>query len=324
MRTRTVILAAALLLLGFGIFVWRRNISLRRELVLAQGKLAEQEALQEQSEADLQERENHKRSLLENEKAALSNRVNRLEAQLLTAQKLHDQRATTQGTKPPQSSPEESAEQLTTAVLQGDFAALDTLAAMTRKAASANRPDMTSDEQEKLVAGLRPIWAAFDTLADQASQGNQNALQALAKAARIPELSGLAIKSLGQLAGRGSEGALNIVLDPQRFGIDVPFSSTVSALKPAAESGNPRAIEALAAVAADDNQQPLWFMAADALRKPAESGNSVAIEALISFSRSTNQSVLNAVRIGLGAAAANQNERVAEALRNLNARQTAH
>jgi hypothetical protein len=119
MRTRTVILAAALLLLAFGIFVWRQNISLRRELVSAQGKLAEQEALQKQSEADLQDRENHKRAQLESEKAALSSRINQLQTRLLAAQRL-DQRATTRDTKPPQSSPEESAEQLATAVLQGD------------------------------------------------------------------------------------------------------------------------------------------------------------------------------------------------------------
>jgi hypothetical protein len=133
-------------------------------------------------------------------------------------------------------------------------------------------------------------------------------------------LSGLAVKSLGDLAGRGSEGALNIVVDPQRFGGDVPFASTVGALKPAADNGNPRAIEALAAVAADDNKQALWLMAADGLRSAAESGNPVAIEALISFGRSTNQSVLNSVRAGLGDASANQNTRAIEALRDLSSR----
>jgi hypothetical protein len=73
---------------------------------------------------------------------------------------------------------------------------------------------------------------------------------------------------LGSL--RGSEGALNIVLEPQRFGIDVPLASTVGALKPAAQNGNARAIEALAAVAANDGQQPLWYMAADGLQRGGE------------------------------------------------------
>ena len=222
---------------------------------------------------------------------------------------------------PHENATEDVAHRLAIAVLQGDLAALDTLAEMTRGAVSAHHPNMTPDEQEKYVANLRPIWAAFDALAEEASQGNENALRALAKTARMPDLSGLAMKSLAELAGRGSEGALHVVLDPQKFGIDLPFASTVGALKPAAESGNPRAIEALAAVAANDDQQPLWFMAADALRKAAESGNSAAIEALISFSRSTNQSVLNAVRTGLSAAAANQNARAIEALPTLSARQ---
>ena len=202
------------------------------------------------------------------------------------------------------------------AALQGDLAALETLAAMTQEASSANHPGMTK-EQEKLSAQLRPIWAAFDALADAASRGDKNALQALAKSARMPGLSGLAMNSLGKLAGQGSEGALNVVLDPLKYGIDVPFASTVEALKPAAENGSSRAIEALAAVAANDTQQSLWYMAADALGKAAESGNPTAIEALISFSRSTNQSILRAVRSGLGAAAANQNEQAVEALQNM-------
>jgi hypothetical protein len=320
MVTRTILLTVVLILVAFGVFEWQQNARLERELTSLHGKLTERDAAQERSVHPATEPEDPQIALLRRQNVALSNRVNRLEAELVAARRSRDQVSAQASMSSPEAATEDVAHRLALAVLQGDLAALDTLAEMTRGTVSAHHRNMTPDEQEKYVANLRPIWAAFDMLAEEASQGNENALQALAKTAKMPDLSGLAIKSLGELAGRGSEGALNVVLDPQRFGIDIPFASTVRALKPAAESGNPRAVEALAAVAANDNQQPLWFMAADALGKAAESGNSAAIEALISFSRSTNQSALNAVRAGLSAAAANQNARAIEALRELSAR----
>ena len=319
-----VILGVALVLAlaAFAASEWQRSARLSRELISMREKCDEAESAL-RSISLVKEAETQELRELRDQTLALSNRAERLEAELAAAKRSRAPDAPHESANPAQAMPEESAEPLTVAVLQGDLAALDTLADLTRKAVSANRPGMTSDEQERLSAQLRPIWAAFDTLADAASRGDENALQALVKSARMPDLSGLAMKSLGKLAGQGLEGALNVVLDPTKYGIEVPFASTVAALKPAAENGSPRAIEALAAVASNDSQQPLWYMAADALGRSAESGNPTAIEALISFSRSTNQSTLRAVRAGLGAAAANQNERAIQALRNMSSQQTA-
>src|SRR5207248_2569396 len=157
-----------------------------------------------------------------------------------------------------------------------------------------------------------PLRSAFEVLGEAAVQNHPVALDAVARAILIPELKGLAVQAAGKLAGAGSEGALELLLTPQNYGI--PLSSSVSALRPAAEAGNQRAIDALSAVTKDDRSRPLWIMAADGLAKAAESGNPVATDALIGLTPSTNQYVRNAAVIGLKRAAANQNSRAAEAL----------
>jgi hypothetical protein len=137
----------------------------------------------------------------------------------------------------------------------------------------------------------------------------------LAKALQAPESRSLAVNSLGSLAGNGDAGALDVLLNPQKYG--ALLSATLSALQPAADSGNEMAINALAAIAADQQQQPLWLMTANDLAKSAASGNTVAIDALISMSASTNQSIQNAVAGALRSAAANQNVKAVQALRSM-------
>ena len=58
-------------------------------------------------------------------------------------------------------------------------------------------------------------------------------------------------------------------------------------------------------------------MAACGLGKAAESGNAVAIDSLVALSGSTNRNVQMAAAAGLKAAAANQNVKAAEALRQM-------
>ena len=168
----------------------------------------------------------------------------------------------------------------------------------------------------KLRAGtFAPLQAAFDAITDEATKGNQAALQAVSTAIQIPELQGRAIHSAGILAGNGDEVALQILLNPKDY--QVLLSSTIDALKPTADNGNQKAIDALAAVAANPDQQALRCMAADGLGNAAASGNPGAIDALIAMSRDTNESVRTIVMSGLQRASANQNAKATEALRQM-------
>ncbi len=108
---------------------------------------------------------------------------------------------------------------------------------------------------------------------------------------------------------------MEILLNPRRYGL--LQSGVVSALQPAADTGNQRAIDYLAAVANDPKQTALWYMTARGLEKSAGSGNAVAIDALIAISGSSNTNIQNAALPGLRAAAANQNAKAAEALRSI-------
>ena len=102
-------------------------------------------------------------------------------------------------------------------------------------------------------------------------------------------------------------------------GVPYPLSSsTIGALKPAADNGNQKGIDALAAIASDQSQHGLWFLTADSLGNAAASGNSAAIDALIAMSSDTNQSVRRVVISGLQRAAANQNPKATDALRQMN------
>ena len=125
----------------------------------------------------------------------------------------------------------------------------------------------------------------------------------------------MAVQSLGTLAANGNDGALDCLLDYQSYGF-LP-SGVVGALQPAADAGNQKAIDALAAVTQDSTQQPLWFMAATGLQKAAASGNSVAINSLSGLLSAAEPNARNAAITGLRAAAANQNPAAIQALRSV-------
>lgn len=202
---RVAIWALVLALAAFAVFEWQRSTRLSGELNSMREKLADIESAKPSLDSA---KEGEKQELrgLSDQILALSNRATGLEAELAAAKRAQARDALQERASLAQAAPEESAEHLARAALKGELAAIDTLAAMTREAASGNHPGMTSEEQEKLSDQLRPIWAAFDTLADAASRGDKNALQALARSARMPDLSGMAMNSLGKLAGQGSEG----------------------------------------------------------------------------------------------------------------------
>src|SRR5439155_9718575 len=98
------------------------------------------------------------------------------------------------------------------------------------------------------------------------------------QASRIRDLQGYAVDALGQAAGLGNEEALKALLDPDSYLL--LRSSTTAALKRAADAGNARAIQALAAVAADQNQRGLWFLAAQGLETSASARNATATRSL--------------------------------------------
>ncbi len=160
-----------------------------------------------------------------------------------------------------------------------------------------------------------PLRAAFKVIEEDALAGNPAAVDAVLQSIQIPELKGSAVKCIGALAGNGNDPALEVLLNPRAYGL-LP-SGVVGALQPAADQGNQKAIDALAAVANDPKQTPLWYMAAKSLEKSAGSGNAVAIDALIAISASSNTNMQNAALPGLRAAAANQNAKAAEALRSM-------
>jgi len=218
--------------------------------------------------------------------------------------------------------PENPGRQLGLAVAQGDPTALDKLLVMAKaehESFNTNSAGLNDTERSEFSRRtFAPLQAAFDAITEAAATGNKAALLAVTRALQLPELKGNAIQSVGVLAGNGDEAALEILLHPKEY--DILPSGAVGALKPAADHGYQNAIDALAAVAADEGQQALWYMAADGLGKAAGSGNSVAVDALIALSATTNQSVQTAVLSGLTQAAANQNAKAADALRQINAR----
>jgi RNA polymerase sigma factor (sigma-70 family) len=208
-------------------------------------------------------------------------------------------------------------QELGMAIVRGDAGAFDKLLAESKaehQSFKTNNVGLDDTRRSELASRtFIPINAAFKIISDAAGQGNQLALDALTRALETSELKGLAAHSIGGLAGNGDAGALEVLLHPQKYGI--LLSSTISALQPAADNGNQEAIEALAAVAKSQKDQPLWVMTANSLAKAAAAGNPAAIEGLVSISSSTNQYIQAAAVRALKGAAANRNQKATEALR---------
>jgi RNA polymerase sigma factor (sigma-70 family) len=230
--------------------------------------------------------------------------------------------ANSSGSPAPTTSSQEQAaadigRELGLSVVRGDAGALEKVAELSKaslKSFNSKRVGLDDTQRGELSARtFASIQAAFDVIGEAAVEGNAVAIAAVERALQIQELKGLAVPIVGTLAGKGNEAALEMLLNPDKYGI--LLSSSVFALRSAAEGGNQRAIDALAAVAKDGRSQALWYEIANVLATVAESGNAVAVDALVAMSVATNQQVRNAVVSGLQRASANQSAKATETLR---------
>jgi RNA polymerase sigma factor (sigma-70 family) len=324
---KILITAAITAAVGTGIYEGRHTSALRTQVQILQQQeapMTEQiKKLQNQRDAAerqlaLVRQENESLNLNKAELLKLRSKVTLLGSNQAGSQAAADlspaQNETPSGKE---KSPGDIGRELGTAVAKGDPTALNKildLAKAEHNSFNTNRIGMDDTQRGELARQtFAPLQTAFDVIGEAASKGNQFALDALTRALQIAELNGMAAQSLGLLAGNGDQGALTVLLNPEKYGVSL--SSSVGALKPAADNGNQNAIDALAAVAQDETKQTLWYMAADGLTKAAEVGNSQAIDTLINLASSTNRSVQNVAVLGLKGAAANQNSKAIEALR---------
>jgi RNA polymerase sigma factor (sigma-70 family) len=311
---KTVIVAAFAAVAGTGIYAAHQNRALRGQI----------EALKSRHESSAGEIRQLTRSLADEKSAnaALQAQNESLNVSAVELGKLRGELAALQNNNPfkepienseahsenAESSSADIGRELGDAVVRGDAGALDKIVnTANSEFAFFNTNSAGLDNAQRGAMARQifsPIQEAFGIIADAASQQNQFAVSAIAQAAQTPQLKGLAVQSLGTLAAAGNNGALDCLLDYQSFGF--LLSSVVGALQPVADSGNQKAIAALASVTQDSNEQGLWFMAATGLQKAAASGNSVAINSLSGLLSAANPNVRNAAISGLRAAAANQ------------------
>jgi RNA polymerase sigma factor (sigma-70 family) len=206
------------------------------------------------------------------------------------------------------------------AVVRGDRKAFEQLLELSKSENASFRTNMIglNDTQRSQLSTqvYAPLHEAFRVITEAAAKSDAKALSAIGEMIKFPEVRGMALHSLGALAGNGNNEALEILLNPLQYGFPRSYlSSAAGALVPAARNGNEKAIDGLAAVAKDSSQQAMWYMVADGLNQAAaEAGNTVAVDALIGMAGATNRNTINAVVAGLKKAAANQNQKAAAAL----------
>jgi len=326
---KTLVTVTVAALAGAGIYEARQAAQLREQNQTFQ---QQQAPLAEQNRQLQRERDNATNRLagLRDELAKgksnnlellkLRNEITMLRRSQTANQKLADDSSPlTEPAKSNEPSSGDIGRELGMAVVRGDAGAFDKLLAEIKtEQQSFKTNNIGLNDQQRREVSLRtftPINAAFKVIEEASVNGSQPALDALARSLQIPELRGLAVNSLGGLAGNGDAGALEVLLHPEKYG--ALLSGTIGTLQPAADNGNQKAIDALAAVATDQKNQPLWPMTANSLAKAAAAGNTVAIDALISMSSSTNRNIQNAVAETLRGAAANQNAKAAEALHSM-------
>ncbi len=285
---KTLVTATVTVLVGAGVYETHQATQLRQQVKTLQQEQAPLNAQLEQLQQQRSEASNQIASLTEEvgkannndlELLKLRGEVGALRRQLA---QYSDTPPQTKG-KPAQNLvASDMAAQLASAIAQGDPTALQRMNDFAKSQSEFYRTNsigLSTDERSAVWSDtFGGIIAAFESLSDEANKGNANAAQAIKQAVHMSPLEGAAVTGLGKLAGNGDENALDMLLNPGRNGL--LLSSTVSALRPAADNGNPKAIAALAALLADESKKPLWFMASSALQKAAADGNPVAISAL--------------------------------------------
>ena len=315
---KTLITAAIAAAVGTGIYQTQRLAVARRQ---AQQLQQQQDGLVEQVQQLQQERSEATNQLAqlscsqavpgeqERELLRLRGEVARLRAETQAARWTVTQRA-------PSGAGGQALQTPGAASQPESLAQLLDLARSALESFGTNQNGLTDEQKSELSRkSFASLNAAFEALTAKAVKGDATARQTISQAVLIPELRASAVRSLGVLAGNGDENALQLLLEPDRNGLRL--SSVVSALKPAADSGNARAIEALAAVTADPKQSPLWYLAANGLSTAAETGNSVAIDALIGLTAATNKFIRDTAVAGLARSAARENPKAVEALRRI-------
>jgi RNA polymerase sigma factor (sigma-70 family) len=202
----------------------------------------------------------------------------------------------------------ETARQLGIAASRGDVSAFDQLIAWATAASKMDRTNQSVIHKD--------IRTAFDVMVDEAAKGNELALEALWRGTHINELQGFGTLALGRAAGLGVERALEPLLTPEKFGI--ARDTALIALQPAADSGNPKAIEKLVAGVSDPNQRGILQGLGLALRQAALAGNATAIDGLALIAASNNKAARdNALRTLKDAALTRHHPKAMEALNHL-------
>ncbi len=163
---------------------------------------------------------------------------------------------------------------------KGRLAAIDELA-MT---AEALYQDIDYEKDHARVANnLVLMRAAFTPIGTLAGKGSQTALDALQYANGNPRLRSFTPDAFGIAAGMGNTEALDVLLNYKEHGF--LLSSTVFALRPAAEKNIPEAVNFLVEVMNDPRHKALWRGASKGLVGAAALGNQAAQEALENYSR---------------------------------------
>jgi RNA polymerase sigma factor (sigma-70 family) len=211
--------------------------------------------------------------------------------------------------------------ELGAAIIRGEPGALERavdLAKAELAQFNSNSVGLSDAERNRLSSrSFGGTAAAFEVVDEAVAKGNPTAIDAVERALQIEELRGRAARSVGILAAQGNEGAMEILLNYQQYGI--LQSTAVAALGPAAEKGEPRAVSFLSNVVLDSKQRGLWFMAADGLEKAAGAGSTTAVDTLVKLSSSAalDLNVSNVMVRGLTKAAINQNANAAQTLRSM-------
>jgi TPR repeat protein len=213
--------------------------------------------------------------------------------------------------------PDQTGQDLGNAVVRGELGAFERIVVLAKSESESYRLNGAGlDDQQKGKLNYQtfePVRASFRVIEKAALQGNANAVDAVVRAIEIPQVTGFALPLLGKLAGVGNEPALDILVNYKKNKLHL--SSVVGALKPAADAGNQRAIDALAEVVRNPDHKALHYMATSGLEKAAIMGNSTALDSIIEISSVTNASVRRVVVQALQGAAANQNAKAIAALR---------
>ena len=180
------------------------------------------------------------------------------------------------------------------AAMQGDHAAIEQLDKI-----AATARGMNPEEKKALYLDLK---STFVHLGTEAGRGNAAALRAIHWASHRDALEYYAAGAFGQAAAMGNAEAFKPLLDPEDYGI-LP-SSAVLALQPAVDAGNTRAIEALAAIAADPEGHSVWYMAATEVAGAAGTGNTTAIDSLAALAvhqgRDVRRVAIRALEVAAG------------------------